>query len=301
MVFGEYIITGQGMIYDFLPEPLERFVFENDVYELRLRADKQARANVKGVFVDVSAGGAPYITSKAEIIAIVRACAENSLYAQNENLKRGYIACKNGVRVGVAGECVCDGEKVLTIKNFGSVCIRFAREVVGCADKTYALTQTSGDKSILVISPPGVGKTTLIRDLARQISQKKRKNVLVIDDKGEICADGFCLGDCCDAIKYCDKNFGFYSAIKTLSPDFVIADELITEKDACGAAFASLSGVKTICTVHGESYQKIRKKTYLKPLFDCGAFDYFITLKKADEGFAICEFLNEKGEDVCIN
>lgn len=289
------------MVYDFLPKSLENFVLANDVYELRLRADKQARANVKGVFVGITIGGAPYITSANEINRIAAACAENSIYAQNENLKRGYIACKNGVRAGVAGECVLENGNVLTIKNFSSLCIRFAREVKGCADKTYNLTQKNGANGVLIISPPGVGKTTLIRDLARQISEKSKKNVLIIDDKNEICAKNFELGDTCDVIKSCDKNFGFYSAVKTLSPDYIVADELMSESDASGAAFASLSGVKTICTVHGESYFKIKQKSYLTPVFSCKAFDYFVTLKKCGEGFEICEFFNGMGEKLCID
>lgn len=287
--------------YDFLPKSLKKLALSGDVYEFRLRAGKQACANILGRQTFLEFDGVPYVCSRREIENIVSACAENSLYAQNENLSRGYIACSDGVRVGVAGECVCESGKIITIKNFTALCVRFAREVQGCADDAYNLTQLNGDNGLLVISPPGVGKTTLLRDLIRQISLKKQKNILVIDDKDELSASRFDLGKTSDIIKLCDKNFGFYSAIKTLSPDFVVADELIYESDVKGAVFAALSGVKTICSVHGGSYADIIKKTYMRAAIENACFDYFITLKKCSSGFKICEFINKDGEKLRIS
>lgn len=279
--------------YDFLPPTLKNLVLKGGVYELRLRADKQAAANINGDFNFISAEGLPYVTSMQDLQSIAVACAENSLYAQNDNLSRGYIACKNGVRVGVAGECVCENGKVITVKNFTGLCIRFAREVKGCADEAYKLTQSNGGSSVLIISPPGVGKTTLLRDLARQISQKKHKNVLIIDDKDEIACNGFDVGETSDVIRLCDKRFGFYCAVKTLSPDYVIADELISESDADGAFFAACSGVTVICSVHGKNYNDIKAKPYMRRIIDCGCFNYYLTLKKSGGGFKISEFIKQ--------
>ncbi len=287
--------------YDFLPKPLRRLALSGDLYELRLRAGKQACANILGKQNFLEFDGVPYVCSSEEIEHIVAVCAKNSLYAQNDNLSRGYIACSEGVRVGVAGECVYSEGKNLTIKNFSSLCIRFAREVKGCGELAYKLTQSSGDASVLIISPPGVGKTTLLRDLARLISINKRKNVLVVDDKDEIALQKFDLGSTCDVIKLCDKRFGFYSAVKTLSPDFVIADELVYEDDVVGATFASLSGVKTICSVHGKNYADVCKKKYMEAAVKNKCFDYFITLEKFGSGFRISEFCNREGELLCLN
>ena len=279
-------------MYSFLPEKLCNFCINNQekVYELRIRKNKPVTANFSGKFIELKIDGKPIICSSEDISLILTKACNNSIYKYNVYIKNGYISCGQGIRIGIAGECVIENGVIKTIKNFNSLCIRFPHQILGCADEAYKIINSNnGIKSLLVISPPGVGKTTLLRDLARIISDIKMLNILVIDSKNEIFYEGCNIGKTVDVICGCNKSFGFYTAIKTMSPDVIIADELTSEEEASGAKFAALSGVKIICSIHGSSLNEIKMKDYMKQLFEAQCFEKCILLKKYNSGFLALE------------
>ncbi|MBQ3572787.1 MAG: hypothetical protein IJA15_08165 [Clostridia bacterium] len=279
-------------MYSFLPEKLRKFYLSNqeNIYEIRIRKEAPVTVNYAGNFISIKIEGQYLVYTAEEISLILTKACNNSIYKYNEYIKNGYISCGQGIRIGIAGECVTESGIIKTIKNFHSLCIRFPHQVIGCADKAFEIINANnGIKSLLVISPPGVGKTTLLRDITRIISDIKMLNILVIDEKNEIYYDGCNIGKTTDVINGCDKAFGFYTAIKTLSPDVVIADEITTEQEANGAMFASLSGVKIICSVHGNSLKDVKKKKYMQLLFNEKCFDKCVLLKKNNAGFLTFE------------
>ncbi|MBR3863816.1 MAG: AAA family ATPase [Clostridia bacterium] len=283
-------------MFEFLPYPLNKYVAlnANKLCELRIRKNQPIIATLLESKNYVYHNGQKIIASGDFIENIILSACKNSIYVHNETIKNGYISCGQGIRIGLGGECVYNNEGVQTIKNFSSLCIRFPHQIIGISTK--ALNIINDDyliKSVLIISPPGIGKTTLIRDLARNISNQKNLNILVIDEKNEIFYEGVNLGDTCDVISNCRKNFGFYNAIKTLNPEVIIADEISSFEDAKGACFASLSGTKIICTAHGKSLKEVMKKDYMKELFENHCFEKFILLKKEQQGFSTHEVFIE--------
>ncbi|MCL2676138.1 MAG: stage III sporulation protein AA, partial [Firmicutes bacterium] len=165
----------------------------NRLYEVRLRADKPVRVfyGVKFFYLtarglsDTAAGGIT-VTAGQISEAVLRA-AEFSIYAVNNHLSQGFITVGGGVRVGVAGEVVYEGEKIKTQKSFSSLVVRVPHEVKGCADPAFAALCGSINKSTLLISPPGCGKTTILRDLCRRVSDAGY-NTLLVDERSEIAA-----------------------------------------------------------------------------------------------------------------
>lgn len=279
-------------MYDFLYDDLKKFVMKNraSLRELRLRKNCPVSANLDGVFQDVKVEGYPYVLSENCLNKIVSRLCENSLYKYNDSIKNGYITIDHGIRIGVAGECVIENGEIKTIKNFTSLCVRFPHEIIGCANHAFSLINDEQSvKSLLVISKPGVGKTTLLRDLIRIISNIKRLNILVIDEKNEIFYDACDIGQTIDVLSSCNKQFGFYTAVKTLCPDVVVADELTSEADAQGAMFASLSGVKILCSVHGSSLEDVYKKPYMANLIKENCFEKYVLLEKTLNGYKSIE------------
>lgn len=227
---------------------------ESKIYEIRLRASGVS-INYGGRFLAL--GDGPVTVTLAEIEEVVLRASGRSIYAVNDQIKDGFLSLNNGVRIGICGEVV-SGK---TIKNFTSLNIRFPHEVRGCADKVmrYVL-RGRGCYNTIVVSPPGFGKTTLLRDMIRQISDRNN-NVLVADERYELAGLGgttFDLGRNTDVLAGCDKSFAFSRGIRYMRPDVLAADEIVSEEDVAAVSKACAGGVNVIATVHasGSDYKR---------------------------------------------
>ena len=270
----------------FLPEPLKSFVGRNieTIYEIRIRKDRPVYVNMLGKFKKLVINGSAVIISQSQLTEIINRACEYSIYKHNESIKSGYLTVGGGLRIGLAGECVYEGGEIKTIKNFTSVSIRIPHEKIGYGDKAFNIIyQNDVLKSLLIIAPPSCGKTTLIRDLVRIISDVKSSNILVVDEKNEIFYDCVSLLETVDVLSSCKKEFAFYSAVKTLSPDVIVCDELIDESDANGVRFAINSGVKVIASVHADCIQSLMSKQYIRNLLRDNCFEKFILINRLFE------------------
>ena len=204
-----------------------------------------------------------------------------SMYACEDELRQGFITLKGGHRVGITGETVIENGQVKTMKNIASFNIRISREFKGCADKLLQYA----DGNLLIISPPRAGKTTLLRDLLRQVSNRPMENVGIVDERSEIAAcyrgiPGNDVGERTDVLDCCPKAEGMLMLLRSMSPTVIGVDELGRKEDIDAVLRVINCGVKLIATIHGDNLSEVRKKEVFQDLFQDGIFRYYIVLEQ---------------------
>ncbi len=268
---------------DFLPDNLKeslKFINLNFVYEIRIRENMPVCINYGGNYRFLGVNGvteriekALYCT-KEEIESCIFRAGKYSVYSVEEQIKKGFITAENGERIGLAGEYVQEKGQTIAIRNFSSICIRVPHEVIGCGMEIYKRYMYDKVRSILIMSSPGQGKTTILRDLARLISKNTRKNILICDERGEISAGN--VGASCDILKYSDKATAFESGIRAMRPDLIITDEL-SEEDCKAVKKALNAGIEILASAHFSSTK------YVKTPF-LGLFQRYVLLDEFEIG-----------------
>lgn len=236
--------------------------------EIRLRMDKKVTFYLNGKEHEIE-----YITSHKELEQIVFALAEHSVHSFQEDIAQGFFTVGGGVRVGVAGKVVRDGDRIRAIRAFTSLNLRMPREAKGISRKLYPYLSSKGEiLSTLIISPPQLGKTTLLRDIVRSVSDGElftAKKCTVVDERCEIAGGmSFDLGKRTDVLSGCPKSAGLSMALRSLSPEVLATDEIgcLGELEAINEAVNS--GVTLVCTAHGASREEICERLFFKKLLE---------------------------------
>jgi stage III sporulation protein AA len=247
---------------------------EGAITEIRLRKGRPLVVSMGKTQERVRADGGFYVVTEDDVERVLGVATDHSLYAVNHQLVEGYLT-KGGVRIGVAGRGVMDGECLVTIKDVTSIVLRIPHSVTGCADKIVPQVFTDGVKSTLIISPPGAGKTTLLRDLARQASATYA--TLVLDERFEFGGvDGSLdLGES-DVIRGMKKAVSYTFGLRSLSPEIVVTDEIFGGEEIKAIKDVVRAGVKVFASVHGKSLDGLRRDAEFSKLLDC--FEVFVTL-----------------------
>lgn len=231
----------------------------NKLNELRLRRGQPVIIQYDGEYNYISQFGVTKTAANAIVCdsaeSILHAAMRGNVYVYSDQLKNGFITVDGGVRIGIAGEYVSEGGTPITVKGVTSLNIRIPHDVIGAADGIFAVICDGKIMSTLIFSPPGFGKTTLLRDLARKISEYGFLSVLIFDERNEIAAlsadnAGFNLGKCCDVVRGGNKMSAFKNSIRVMRPDVIITDELYGEEDFASIRYAVECGIAVIASSH---------------------------------------------------
>jgi len=275
------------------------------IYEIRFRINQPITINILGKIYFLCDNGFTKNITEAlyadidMINNIVYVASENSLYAVNNQLKEGFITIEGGIRLGIVGEAVYNGGKIETFNNINSINIRIPHEVNNCSQIAFGFLLDKSIKNTLILSPPGSGKTTFLRDIITQISKHNfALNCLVLDERYEIggVKGGVpqlklgCMTDIMSGIK---KKDGFEFGIRSMGPNIIFTDEIANEKDISAIEYALSCGITVIATTHCDSMAQLRKKQNFKSLLDIKLFERYVVLSSRNGAGTIEGIYNE--------
>jgi stage III sporulation protein AA len=278
------------------PVPFAPFAVE----EIRLRTNKPLILKIgqETQIID-------YIVKQEEILQAFERICENSVYSYRRQICDGYITIRGGNRVGIVGSAVVDNGQVININYISSLNFRIARQKLGCSDsiiQDIIDEQNNSIRNTLIVSLPGCGKTTLLRDVVRNISNGiekigfKGKTVGVVDERGEIAAmyKGIAQNDIgirTDVIDNMPKPEAMRILVRSMCPDVIVCDEIGSMEDIDAIDYAMCSGVKGIFTAHGKNIEEINRNPELSKLLSKHIFERIILLNPEKRGDVRCIYL----------
>ena len=292
------------IVLEYLPYTIKEMIKrEKDMYEIeeiRLRSTKPLLLKTGQEVNKIE-----YIVSQSEVLQAFEKICENSVYSYKRQICDGYITIRGGNRVGIVGSAVVDNGQVININYISSLNFRIARQKIGCSNNIIEDIIDIKNNCIyntLIVSPPGCGKTTILRDIVRNISNGidkikfKGKTVGVVDERGEIAAmyKGIPQNDIgirTDVIDNMPKPEAMRILVRSMSPDIIVCDEIGSIEDINAIDYAMCSGVKGIFTAHAKDIEEINRNPELSKLLNKHTFERIILLNPQKRGEAECVYL----------
>ena len=263
-----------------LPREVASTIDADKIEEIRIRANR----NIILKYIDREEVS-KYITSTREILSMLQVFCDNSIYSYQNQICNGFITLVGGHRVGITGNVAMRDGQISNINYVSSLNIRIAKEILGASDEIIKSVMENGRiNNTLIMSPPGCGKTTVLRDLIRNLSNSGY-TISLIDERGEIAAmyKGVPQNDVglrTDVIDNVTKSLGMKMAVRTMAPQIIATDEIGTKDDVEAINYGICSGVKGIFTAHGDCIEELKLNQYLHELFDEKVFNKIVFLEK---------------------
>ncbi len=280
---------------DCLRKPLESLPSStlSSLEEIRIQLHNPVRVRYKNSEIVINPAEGRQITRELMDI-ILNNLLNYSIYAYEEDLAKGYLTIEGGHRVGVCGRAVIEKGNITLLKDISSLNIRRGREIKGVASRVlnHIKDSTIGLQNTVIVSPPKCGKTTLLRDIARVLSQSGLQ-VAICDERSEIAGmyqgmPSFDLGPRTDVLDGCPKAEGMIMLIRSMAPDVIITDEIGKEEDIKAIETAVSAGVKIITTIHGNTYEDLMNSR-LAPLVDKKLFTRIIFMSNVPQTGTVSE------------
>ncbi|MDO4337510.1 MAG: stage III sporulation protein AA [Eubacteriales bacterium] len=299
-------------IWNLFAGNIRRLLMEADlnyeeVYEIRLRVGRPLFLTYDGgeCFLKQK-GEKQYLVTKEDLKETLEYVCGYSLYAYEDEIRQGFISVQGGHRVGVTGKVILDGERIRGMKYISCINVRLAHQILGCSGQVLPYIQTKDWVAhTLIISPPRCGKTTLLRDIIRSISNGydgiAGLTVGVVDERSELagCYQGIPqndLGMRTDILDGCPKAEGMQMLIRSMSPSVVAVDELGKEEDYKSVESVIHCGCKLIATAHGNSLEDILRQPFYSRLLAARVFERYILLGKGEHAGIVEGIFDGEGQ-----
>ena len=263
-----------------LPYPVRR-----RVEEVRLRAGQMPMVVLNGEELPLPADGP---VSERELSLTLEVATRASTHTALEQLRQGYFTLRGGHRVGLCGTAVTEDGRVKSFRHLSSLNIRIAHVVPGCGEEVLTRLRAGGSfPNTLILAPPGGGKTTLLRDLVRLLSNEGTR-VGLADERGEVAAlwEGvpqFDVGEHTDVLEGCPKAVGLMLLLRGMNPQLLACDEVTDPADCAALERCSNSGVGLLATLHARKVEDLAQKPLYRALLARGLFQRAVVIRRDSE------------------
>lgn len=262
-----------------IPIKLRNLITPNwcNLEEIRLRINRP-------ITLETSLGRhiiAQHTITHTDIQETLELMSESSIYAFLEEIRDGFLTIQGGHRIGICGRAILQKGTITNITNISGINIRIAKEIIGAAD---GVINPKIPANTLIISPPNCGKTTVLRDIARQIGNHHK--ICIIDERGEIAAmhqghPQYDIGSNTDVLDLCPKSIGINMMLRSMSPEVLIADEIATSADVQAIKNAVNCGVTIIASAHGSNLPDVLNRLKIEE----DVFENIAILKRENGSF----------------